>query len=121
MTLRAWFDPKWTSDLQQSLVDRQLLGNWSLQRAEKVPDKRLYVLKEDLRLTDGSVLRITATCDQTSSEPHTTLAVFSGNDPLYLTTAGGCAGFSATLPTGKGGFLTLQMDFMAQVQATPAV
>jgi hypothetical protein len=120
MTLRAWFDPKWTSDLRESLVDRQLLGSWSFRRVDNIPGKKLSVLGEDLHTADGSKLRVTATCDQTFSESQTTLAVLSGSDTLYVTTARGSAGFSATVPTGNGGFLTVQIDSMAQVQATHA-
>ena len=118
MILRAWFDPTLRTELRQSLVDRQLLGSWCFRPVDNIPGKKLYVVGEELSLADGAKLRVTATCDHTFSEQHTTLAVTAGSDTLYLATARGSAGFSAMIPTGKGGFLTLQMDFAAQEQAT---
>ena len=121
MILHAWFDPKQTTDLRESLVARQLLGSWHLRDVETFPAKKLCVHREDLRLSDGSALQITVTCDQTFAEARTTVAVLSGGDSLYLTTVRGTCGFSAKVPTGKGGFLTLQMDYPVQVQATHGV
>jgi len=111
MNLRAWFDPKGMADLRQSLIDREVLGTWKLDRFDKIPSKRVYVHTEDLNLADGSSLRVSAMCDWTFAEPQNTLTVASGTSPLLVATGHGTSGLSATFATGKGGFLSFQISF----------
>lgn len=111
MNLRAWFDPKVASNPRQWLADRQVLGDWPLRRFEEVPGKRLYLHQDELRLADGSSFRISAACDWTFAEPQITLTIASGEDPVTIITGHGTSGLSASIATGKGGFLALQIWF----------
>lgn len=111
MNLRAWFDPKKTSDLRQSLIERQALGTWRLEPFDSVPERKLFRHVEELRLADGSVLQVSAMCDCTFAEPSTTLSVRADTSPLFITSALGVGGLTATVATGKGGFLAFQFWF----------
>ena len=108
MNLRAWFDPKSNSDIRQSLIDRQVLGTWRLQPCHEVPGKKLFRHVEDLRLTDGSVLQLSATYDCTTATPTVTVSIRSDGTPLLITSVNGFGGLASTVATGKGGFLALQ-------------
>ena len=112
MTLRAWFDPKPpTADMRQFLAERRVLGVWRFERINQIPQREVYGHFEDLSLPDGSILRVSATCDRSLAPPSTTLGVLSGADALLLLTAGGTNAVSAMVATGTGGFLSLEISF----------
>jgi hypothetical protein len=111
MNLRAWFDPRVTDDPRQWLIGRKVLGSWPLQRFEEVSEQKLYIYRGELSLPDSSTHAVSALCDWTFIEPQISLTVGRREEPVFVVVGTGTAGLTATIATGKGGFLALEIWF----------